>query len=303
MNGANVHVVGPRRKLTVGNWISPQCQLPRASLFREKDGTGAPRGRLSRVNYLGSRAFRATRGSRAPTILLCNRGRLPDRHRLLRRVFLNPLLAGQLCGRLNDIAMPLLSLDLGGGFSVDSICHLADCPGLAIQRTFDELFSNAPYFADALRIVLVNRLCEPNSQLISKLLPYQRSVLVLCTDEFFLDRVSVDRFLQGATFQTSFFTDVFLGLSYHDGCIPVFHFASSDGTETLKLQPSLFVARYDVFPFAEPMIHEYPSDSMIQLILKRASLSRPSGQWNDDDYDVLAMARRLRARVWNARSR
>jgi len=25
-----------------------------------------------------------------------------------------------------------------------------------------------------------------------------------------------------------------------------------------------------------------------QLILKRASASRPSGQWNDDDYDVLA---------------
>jgi hypothetical protein len=24
------------------------------------------------------------------------------------------------------------------------------------------------------------------------------------------------------------------------------------------------------------------------LILKRASASRPSGQWNDDDYDVLA---------------
>jgi hypothetical protein len=24
------------------------------------------------------------------------------------------------------------------------------------------------------------------------------------------------------------------------------------------------------------------------LILKRASLSRPSGEWNDDDYDVLA---------------
>jgi hypothetical protein len=24
-----------------------------------------------------------------------------------------------------------------------------------------------------------------------------------------------------------------------------------------------------------------------QLILKRASLSRPSGEWNDDDYDVL----------------
>ncbi len=24
------------------------------------------------------------------------------------------------------------------------------------------------------------------------------------------------------------------------------------------------------------------------LILKRASASRPSGEWNDDDYDVLA---------------
>ena len=27
---------------------------------------------------------------------------------------------------------------------------------------------------------------------------------------------------------------------------------------------------------------------MDQLILKRASASRPSGQWSDDDYDVLA---------------
>ena len=25
-----------------------------------------------------------------------------------------------------------------------------------------------------------------------------------------------------------------------------------------------------------------------QLILKRAAASRPSGEWNDDDYDVLA---------------
>src|SRR5262249_41254383 len=170
MNGADVHEVGPRRKLTVGNWTSPQCQLPRASLFREKDGTGAPRGRLSRVNYLGSRAFRATRGSRAPTMLLSNRWRKRRDRLWRRRVLRDPLLAGQLCGRLNDIAMPLLSLDLGGGFSVDSVCHLRDRPGLAIQRTVDELFSDAPYFADALRIVLVNRLCEHNSQLISKLL-------------------------------------------------------------------------------------------------------------------------------------
>jgi hypothetical protein len=27
---------------------------------------------------------------------------------------------------------------------------------------------------------------------------------------------------------------------------------------------------------------------MVQLILKRASASRSSGEWNDDDYDVLA---------------
>jgi hypothetical protein len=26
---------------------------------------------------------------------------------------------------------------------------------------------------------------------------------------------------------------------------------------------------------------------MVQLILKRGSASRPSGQWRDDDYDVL----------------
>jgi hypothetical protein len=30
---------------------------------------------------------------------------------------------------------------------------------------------------------------------------------------------------------------------------------------------------------------------MSQLILKRASASRPSGQWQDEDYDVLAACR------------
>jgi hypothetical protein len=35
-------------------------------------------------------------------------------------------------------------------------------------------------------------------------------------------------------------------------------------------------------------IHEDLGVSMIQLFLKRASLSRPSGEWRDDDYDVLA---------------
>jgi hypothetical protein len=31
-----------------------------------------------------------------------------------------------------------------------------------------------------------------------------------------------------------------------------------------------------------------PRKSMTQLILKRASASRPSGEWNEDDFDVLA---------------
>src|SRR5262245_55959673 len=101
-------------------------------------------------------------------MLLSNRWRKRRDRLWRRRVLRDPLLAGQLCGRLNDIAMPLLSLNLGSGFSVDSVCHLIDRPGLAIQRTFGELFSNAPYFADALRIVLVNRLCEHNSQLAAR---------------------------------------------------------------------------------------------------------------------------------------
>src|SRR4029077_8053879 len=33
-----------------------------------------------------------------------------------------------------------------------------------------------------------------------------------------------------------------------------------------------------------------PSMEKDFLILKRASASRPSGEWNDDDYDVLALA-------------
>jgi hypothetical protein len=53
---------------------------------------------------------------------------------------------------------------LGGGavaaWPLAARAHLIDRPGLAIQRTVGELFSNAPQFADALRIVLVNRLCN-----------------------------------------------------------------------------------------------------------------------------------------------
>jgi hypothetical protein len=73
--------------------------------------------------------------------------------------------------------------------------------------------------------------------------PYERYALIVHTDETFLNRENTSRFLEGATFHTNLITDVFLGLSYHDGCIPVFHFAASqqatDGTRTLELQPSL----------------------------------------------------------------
>src|SRR5262249_52156375 len=130
----------------------------------------APAARRAGAELTCRARERTARGSRAPTMLLSNRWRKRRDRLWRRRVLRDPLLAGQLCGRLNDITMSLLSLNLGSGFSVDSICHLRDRPALAFHRTFYELFSNAPQFADALRIVLVNRLCEHNSQLISKLL-------------------------------------------------------------------------------------------------------------------------------------
>ena len=34
------------------------------------------------------------------------------------------------------------------------------------------------------------------------------------------------------------------------------------------------------------------------LNLKRASVSRPSGEWNDDDYDVLANGAAACRRLW-----
>jgi hypothetical protein len=47
--------------------------------------------------------------------------------------------------------------------------------------------------------------------------PYERRVLVIHTDEFTLDRGTVDRFLQVSAFTTKLITDVILGLSYHSG--------------------------------------------------------------------------------------
>jgi hypothetical protein len=46
---------------------------------------------------------------------------------------------------------------------------------------------------------------------------YERYVLVIHTDEFFLDSENVERFLRGARFKTSLITHAFLGLSYEPG--------------------------------------------------------------------------------------
>ena len=54
---------------------------------------------------------------------------------------------------------------------------------------------------------------------------YERYVLVIHTAEYLLDSESVERFLKGASFNTSLITHAFLGLSYEPGkgC-PVFEF-------------------------------------------------------------------------------
>jgi hypothetical protein len=47
--------------------------------------------------------------------------------------------------------------------------------------------------------------------------PYDRHILIICTAEFWLNRHNTEEFLQGATFEASNLTDVFLGLDYHPG--------------------------------------------------------------------------------------
>lgn len=49
---------------------------------------------------------------------------------------------------------------------------------------------------------------------------YERYILVIVTDEFFLDRHTVKDFLREATFQADLITDVLLGLSYHPSLDP-----------------------------------------------------------------------------------
>ena len=47
--------------------------------------------------------------------------------------------------------------------------------------------------------------------------PYEQYVLVIHTDEYLLDSNNVERFLIGASFNTSLITRAFLGLSYEPG--------------------------------------------------------------------------------------
>jgi hypothetical protein len=53
--------------------------------------------------------------------------------------------------------------------------------------------------------------------------PYDRYILVVYTNEFYLGRGDVENWLEGAAFQANFITDVFLGLSYDSlGSCPIF---------------------------------------------------------------------------------
>jgi hypothetical protein len=58
---------------------------------------------------------------------------------------------------------------------------------------------------------------------------YERYVLVINTDEMYLDRERVERFLEGATFKTNVITDAILGLSYDgNGQYPIFRLKLED---------------------------------------------------------------------------
>ncbi len=54
--------------------------------------------------------------------------------------------------------------------------------------------------------------------------PYDRYILVIHTDETFLDRTRVEQFLAGAAFTTAMVTDAIVGLSYDPSvqCCPTF---------------------------------------------------------------------------------
>jgi hypothetical protein len=68
---------------------------------------------------------------------------------------------------------------------------------------------------DALIAALQALLVVKNSAKLKR--SYERYVLVIHTDEFFLDSDNVERFLKGVSFNTSLITHAFLGLSYEPG--------------------------------------------------------------------------------------
>src|SRR5215468_4937307 len=81
----------------------------------------------------------------------------------------------------------------------------------------------------------------------------------------------------------------------------------SSSTSTSRLYPAISAARMAVSRRSMRSLAKHPSYSLstvirvvyasrvaggqgtnVTLVLKRASASRPSGEWNDDDFDVLA---------------
>jgi hypothetical protein len=60
---------------------------------------------------------------------------------------------------------------------------------------------------------------------------YDQYVLIIHTDEMYLDRERVEHFLKDATFKTNVITEAFLGLSYDPRCegYPVFHLILAAG--------------------------------------------------------------------------
>jgi hypothetical protein len=67
--------------------------------------------------------------------------------------------------------------------------------------------------------------------------PYQRYVMVIVTDEMFLDRNTVGRFLEGLSFETRLITEGSLGLSCDPDvqACPVFKVARSFAARTFRL--------------------------------------------------------------------
>jgi hypothetical protein len=119
--------LGHRRKMLAAIAELASAVSPQPALTEPKPRDTAERRRRTLQRW-GIEPVPAARGCRVATKLL------DARHR---QIFLFPFLTAQFWRHFDHIAMHLLSQDFGGGFSVDSVCHLRDGPGFAIQRTFE----------------------------------------------------------------------------------------------------------------------------------------------------------------------